>query len=351
VSVVDDVGGVLSRFREVEVELVGDGGVDDLRVIARRLRRAGAPPPSQVSKVARALGELARRPVLDPLGDDVTVAELVAHAVRDGRERLLAHDPAVRLELGAEAVHQARVATRRLRADLRTLRPLLDTTVVEPLRSELAWLGGCLGAVRDLDVLGGEVVDAAEQLTECPDISVLTTLIDRHRADARRDLLAAMTSERYDRILSLLERAAAVPPLRDDVDPSLPAAPAARKLLRQSWKRLSRLATEVDRGAPDEQWHEVRKKAKGVRYAAELLEPFVGKPAARLAKATKQIQDELGTSNDAVNARHWLQQHATTPAAAYVAGRLDSVFASGGGDARRQWKATWRAARAAADRV
>ena len=57
-------------------------------------------------------------------------------------------DPAVRLDAD-DAVHKMRVAVRRLRSTLATYRRLLDRDVTEPLRDELKWLGGVLGAVRD----------------------------------------------------------------------------------------------------------------------------------------------------------------------------------------------------------
>ena len=66
---------------------------------------------------------------------------------------LIAHDPGTRLGDDPEELHQARVATRRLRAVLRAARPLLDPGWTESLRAELSWLGGALGPVRDLDVL------------------------------------------------------------------------------------------------------------------------------------------------------------------------------------------------------
>ena len=51
------------------------------------------------------------------------------------------------------AIHQARVATRKLRSNLRTFAPLLDVEWTEPLRAELGWLAMGLGAVRDREVL------------------------------------------------------------------------------------------------------------------------------------------------------------------------------------------------------
>ena len=59
----------------------------------------------------------------------------------------------VRIGEDPEGVHQARVATRRLRSHLRTFRKLLEPEWAEPLRDELGWLGDELGGVRDADVL------------------------------------------------------------------------------------------------------------------------------------------------------------------------------------------------------
>ena len=46
-----------------------------------------------------------------------------------------------------------RVATRRLRSALATFRPLLDREQTEPLREELKWIAGMLGAARDAEVM------------------------------------------------------------------------------------------------------------------------------------------------------------------------------------------------------
>ena len=78
--------------------------------------------------------------------------------------RLLRHDPGVRLGIDIEDVHQARVATRRLRSDLRTFQPLLDEAWADALRDELRWLGAELGRVRDAEVLRDRLRAAATTL-------------------------------------------------------------------------------------------------------------------------------------------------------------------------------------------
>ena len=76
-------------------------------------------------------------------------AELPAHPGR----ALKSADPLVRRDQ-PDSVHQMRVAARRLRATLRSFRPILDASATAHLRDELRWLGQVLGAARDGEVLG-----------------------------------------------------------------------------------------------------------------------------------------------------------------------------------------------------
>jgi len=105
----------------------------------------------------RALGDRARAapdlPVTTATTTNAPLEELVRASIEKGVERLIKADPFVRLGDDPEAVHSARVATRRLRSDLRTFRPILDAPWSEALRAELRWLGELLGRVRDADVL------------------------------------------------------------------------------------------------------------------------------------------------------------------------------------------------------
>jgi glutamate-1-semialdehyde 2,1-aminomutase len=73
------------------------------------------------------------------------VAVVIRDALDSSVQRLLLADPIARVGEDPEGVHQARVATRRLRSDLRTFAPLLDPVWVTSLRDELRWLGSELG--------------------------------------------------------------------------------------------------------------------------------------------------------------------------------------------------------------
>ena len=138
-----------------------------------------------------------------------SAAELAQAAVAQSVVRLLAHDPGVRLGDDPEDVHQMRVATRRLRSDLRTFRPVVDKKWSDPVRGELEWLGGLLGQVRDtevlldrldarLDVLAEVDRDAGKRLLEA---------LRNHRDEARVTLLAGLRSDRYLALLDELVEA------------------------------------------------------------------------------------------------------------------------------------------------
>src|SRR5207302_1981585 len=149
---------VAARFREVEVELLSDGRsrMDLLGAVVDRLVAAGCRDEPPVPKVVRALGHRALEApdvVVDELADTATAGDLVRVAIAASVQRLTRHDPGVRVGDDPEDVHQARVATRRLRSDLRTFASLLDPDWAASLVEELRWLGGVLGDVRDADVL------------------------------------------------------------------------------------------------------------------------------------------------------------------------------------------------------
>ena len=220
----DDVTGTSAdgrqtQFREIEVELGGDAADSFLDDVVHRLRKAGARPSRATSKIARVLGDAADGPPDVPaparVHADATVADLVRAAIVRSLQQLQNYDPAVRLSDDSEAVHKARVATRRLRSDLRTFRPVLERAWSEPLRTELQWLGRALGKVRDADVL----LDAlAAHAAALPDEHqpAATQLRRRLAAGRRRDreaLLETLDSDRYVELLDQLVAAAGRAPV------------------------------------------------------------------------------------------------------------------------------------------
>lgn len=355
-EVSDDVVSVLdgrqvaARFREVEVELLAEA-VDDalLRAVVDRLREEGAAPGDSTPKVVWALGPRSvAPPEVEPveLDEESSAGDVVRAAIASAVTRLLAHDIGARLGDHPEDVHQARVATRRLRSDLRTFRDYIDPEWNVEIRDELRWLAGRLGAVRDTDVLLERLTEQAEELPE-PDRRPAAALLRRLEADretARRDLLVALASDRYADLVENLVLAARAPRLTPEADS------VARRVLpdvvRRPWKHLSSAVAALGDRPEDEALHEVRIRAKRARYAAEAVAPVIGKPAQRLASALTRVQSVLGDLQDATVAEAWLRAAASSSrgAQAVVAGELVGVQHAAMAEARQKWRDAWKAA-------
>ena len=162
VVTVDDESAVRARLDEVEIELLPAGDERDMRRLAKTLRRAGAVVGDERPKVFRVLDLTAGAPVA--VTAETAPAERLGAMLAAHVRAMLVADPAVRLGLGSEPLHDFRVATRRMRALLRAARSGLDERWAEGLRRELGWLAGETGAARDLDVLVEELLPRISHL-------------------------------------------------------------------------------------------------------------------------------------------------------------------------------------------
>ncbi|PFG20816.1 CYTH and CHAD domain-containing protein [Serinibacter salmoneus] len=336
-----DSRGVLTEaFREVEVEaLTDDDGVPlpGSRKALKRLTRAFAElgaTPSASGKGARALGEVATGPadvVVHEVTPDSPAREVLAAAIATHVRALLLADVGVRRG-EREAVHRFRVSERRLRSVLRTWAPLLEAQWCEHLVAELVWIGGEFGPARDgqvqRDLLGADL-ERLEETVAWPQAAgeIRDALAARESRGLERGL-RAMRSARYTALLHALVAAAAAPALDDDT------AQAAQSdggvLVPLVEDRVSQLRSalrdlDADSG---EGWHRARIRAKGARYAVDVLVQAgvsrARKPARRLARITDALGD---VQDDAVGleALRELAGEVTSTQAGFLLGLLDAV--------------------------
>jgi CHAD domain-containing protein len=338
-----------ARFREVEVELLAGTPTAVQDAVVACLRDAGAGSPDPVPKVVRALGPRALEPadvVVEPLRGDATAADAIRVAIATSVRRLIAHDAGVRVGEDIEAVHQARVATRRLRSDLRTFREFLDPEWLRSLRDEVKWLGGELGPVRDGDVLLERLERHAAQLPDDDHLLVERVIAKRaaERDDARAELMRAYGSARYVELLERLVVAAREPAFTEAA--FAPAIEVVPEVVRRPWRHLRAAVEALGDDPPDEALHATRIRAKRCRYAAEAVVPIVGNRARRFAKAIAEVQEVLGDHQDAVVAREWLGKAAgeLAPRDAYAAGMLAGVEVAAAAAARDAFPGVWKAA-------
>jgi len=344
-------GRVATRFREVEVELGARPPAGLLDSVVALLREAGAGEPDSTPKLMHALGARAQAPPeVAPvtLGKKPSAADLVRQAISAAVDRIMRHDPGVRIGDDPEDVHQARVGTRRLRSDLRTFGALLDEEWLASLREELRWLAGALGEVRDDDVLIDRLRRQAATLPE-PDTGALAPIFRRlaiERDQARSELLEAIESPRYVALLERLIDAARQPQCRKGAE--APAAEVVPVLVAKPWRKLRNAVDALPADPPDADLHQIRIRAKRTRYAAEAAAPLVGKKAKAFASAVADLQEVLGDHQDAVVAEAWLRGavEGADAAVSLAAGELIAVQMAQAAEGRKRWKKAWKKASA-----
>lgn len=338
---------VAARFREVEINLRA-GGQELLKPLLERLRSAGAGPPDPTPNHVRALGPAALgAPEVETreLPPGAPATDHIRNALAGAVQLVLTHDPLIRLGGDPEAVHQARVGTRRLRSHLRTFKPLLDREWTDSLRAELDWLAGELGEVRDREVLLDRLHELASGLPalDARAAEGLLKTLSEATESARAHLLDSMSSQRYFDLLDRLVQAAADPALNQS-QAERTAAPADRALpalALKPWRDLRLAVRRLPEHPADQQLHQIRILAKRMRYAAEAAAPAAGRQALKFAKRAAAVQTELGEHQDSITAQTWLRSVKTTRRRAFVAGELYALEAARADDVRQRWRHTW----------
>jgi triphosphatase len=264
---------------------------------------------------ARSLGPVA-------VDDSLSVGEVAFRVLRWQFAAMGAHESGTRLGEDPEELHDMRVATRRMRAAIK----LFEDTLPERarwLRGELKWVAVVLGEVRDLDVqieqLKRWVARADEDGRE--PLSEVVSAVEERRDAARELLLEALDSERYARFESsfaeMLRRGPAGetgPGEGPGVsavtgEPILAAAPG---LLSRPYRKWRKAAGRINGTSRPEEYHDLRKKGKRLRYALEFLSDVYGEEATGgIVKPLKTLQDDLGRHQDLIVAAGLLEQLAT----------------------------------------
>jgi inorganic triphosphatase YgiF len=293
-------------YYEIEIERRA-GQTRDLTALSHSLQQRFGLVPSRATKFARGLGELYGATLPAGGAPAIEVRDSVGAAARKvvtaQLARLRAADPGTRVGHDPEALHEQRVAVRRLRSAVRTFATGIPARQREHLAAELRWLGQELGAVRDLDVqlanLAGHAAHLGADAHQC--LEGFQRHLESERTVRRAALVAALDSQRYFRLLAVLERfAASPPPLRPRGDAALPVAAAGRRAVKRALRRVMKCGDAIGEVPDPGELHSLRIRAKRLRYLLESLKPITAAPGRKLIKQLVRLQDVLGRFNDAM---------------------------------------------------
>jgi CHAD domain-containing protein len=211
-------------------------------------------------------------------------------------------------DLDSEFLHDLRVAVRRSRAVQRELKGVFEPDELARFRAEFRWLQQATGDARDLDVHVLEFDSMRALVPEAMrgDLDPLLVVLRARRVKARRRMVSALRSERTTTLLSdwraLLDRLeTSSETARPDAARAIDALAGER--IRKVYRRMIRMGRAIDDASPAEDYHELRKQGKELRYLLELFggaggglfPPEVVKP---MIKTLKGLQDVLGRHQD-----------------------------------------------------
>jgi len=306
---IESPSGHAQELRRVEVECI-NAEPEAVSPFVEQLRAAAQLEPAEMSKFRAGLSVAG----LDPPAADVPqkpspdAALMPSQSFADTQLAILrryfsmvkAKEADVRAG-SMTAVHEMRVAARHLEVMLRMFRGYGPGWAVGA-RGRVHNLVKWLGAVRDCDV---QLAFLDGALTEC-------TPEQRGAFEPIRERLAARHTQARTRLLQALDS----PPVRrwiQDWEQHLGAgtpgtaraqrarsAEVARTLVRDAARALRKRARRIDENSPPDDYHEVRIRAKRLRYTVDAFASLYGDPAHAFAHALSRLQAVLGDYHDAM---------------------------------------------------
>ncbi len=329
-------GGRQTSLCEVELELKS-GEPATLFALARRLFEAAPLYLSFESKADRGFAlvegeDPARDHAPARLSREMTAAAAFQAIGRAALAQIAANGLILRQGGDSpEAIHQLRVAIRRLRSAMSTFAGLVDGKALDTLKSELKWLAGACDEARNLDVFLDETYrPAALAGAAIYGLADLGQALEAARGKAHARARAAAASTRFRALLlelhAWIETGDWLTRLAAGGGPARTFAEAALGGLRRKLAKQGRGLMSLS----DSQRHQVRIRAKKLRYAAEAFAPLLGdKAARRLIKKTRTLQTALGALNDGATAETLLAGLGLEGPALYAAGHLAGETAAG----------------------
>jgi inorganic triphosphatase YgiF len=301
----------------------------------------------------------ARRADAVSLSHEMTARAAFTALARTCVGQIRANEACARLGDDTEGVHQFRVGLRRLRALVGAYDKVMTADFSDYVAKELDWLQTQFGAARDWDVFIAESLQRLRtRLPADPAVSAMLRAASSLRDEGYSVMRETLDHSRYLELLLRLE-----PALRDgswgtpaDAVSDLlgrPVADFARMILDKRYRRFRKIGGKRA-DLPEEDLHRLRIAGKKLRYVADFFRSlYPKKPTSKFIGALADVQDQLGSLNDAVVSRQLLlalegriantndieaARHASGLVLGWQAARIDRDLAG--------FQATWRNVRA-----
>jgi CHAD domain-containing protein len=350
-------GNLQASMQRVEIESL-NGTLPPLEKLVKTLREECTLEPVAESKYALGLQTVGLAPPSPPqfapnvIDVSMRANELALANLRQHLSAWLAHVPGARLGDDIEALHDLRIAARRMNTVLSLYGPYLPRALVRA-KPTLQKLLREFGSVRDLDVQLEELSRFARELmpSEREAVEPLARRLASERAQARRRMLRTLDSVTTQRWFERLTLTIVQSPAARTLSHQPLAVELAPELIRARHRKLRKSVNRLTPKSTMEDYHCVRGHAKKLRYAIESIAALYGKPADDLLRALRRLQNRLGAQHDAQMAATRLLALATdaaqaTPSATvFMMGRLAERRAAAAAHFRERFEKAYRKVR------
>ncbi|MDM8528358.1 CHAD domain-containing protein [Anaerolineales bacterium HSG24] len=247
---------------------------------------------------------------LDPTD---TLAEGGRKILKFHFERMLDNEAGTRLGEDIEALHDMRVATRRMRAAFGLFGDCYVKADVKALQKGLKATARILGAVRDLDVFLEKLIVYQQTLDETAQQELLSLIeyCQQRREQARVEMLAYLELKQYAKFKKAFKKFVNTPGQGAKAVLTNEPIPYQLRhvvsgLIYERYESV-RAYDPLLHNPPVERLHQLRISFKRFRYALEYFRELLGADGKSVIRQLKHIQDHLGDLNDASVASDFLE--------------------------------------------
>lgn len=209
--------------------------------------------------------------------------KLAGKILKTNLENLKKNEAAFLSSFSSEAIHDMRVATRRLRAAIKTFNRILPSKS-KKIRVKFQKLFRVLENKRDLDVFSEFI-----SRTLKTDPIVLAKQMDK----SQKQIVSILKSKYYEKLIKSIEELKTIPAKQNVLKFS-------RKGIQKALNKVLKIGSSMDSKADDKILHKLRISIKKLRYICEFFEPVFSKSLRSFIEKTIKIQDILGEYQDAI---------------------------------------------------
>lgn len=336
--------------KELELELLA-GDERDFCDLVTQLTQLVSLQPIDISKYDQAMAAfgLVKKAVNNPtypFDRDASVAKAARAIVGRDLQMIRDSEPGVRVGIYHDAIHDMRVACRRIRTALRIFKPLLPKNA-RNLSKEVAWLGSVLGKGRDLEVQIVNLKKTAWLLSEHDRANLhrYWECLSQRFEHERGEIMQSLDSARYSHLLRALEEISLSTPKQGNQE--MHAAKAGGRIIGQGLKRIfakyPRKALQQE--ITDKSLHKLRIELKRIRYLGEFFSHVSSTGMVNYIEKTKVLQKILGDHQDFVTGDEMVRAdslHSDDPVFRDCLEKLAAKLAEGKAAHKKTFQQAWQ---------